>query len=99
MISHWKAALGAALLSLSTFGAGAAWTASAQARPAIPLVRPDERGDRNLLAVRSRLETLIDQLQRDPRDYGGHREQAVDLLSQARAQLDAGVAYEERGRR
>jgi len=97
MIKNWKAALGAVVLSLSTFGAGAAWTASAQARPAAPVTRPDERGDRNLLEVRRRLETLIDQLQRDPRDYGGHREQAVDLMSQARAQLEAGLVYEERG--
>ncbi len=97
MISNWKAALGAAVLSLATFGAGAAWTASAQARPAIPLVRGDERGDRNLRVDRQRLETIIDQLQRDPRDYGGHREQAVDLLAQARAQIDAGLAFEERG--
>jgi len=99
MILNWKAALGAAVLSLSTFGAGAAWTASAQARPAIPLARADERGDRNLRIDRQRIETIIDQLQRDPRDYGGHREQAVDLLSQARAQIDAGLVYEERGGR
>jgi hypothetical protein len=95
MISNWKAALGAAILSLSTFGAGAVWTASAQARPLPPLVRGDERGDRNLRADRQRIEAVIDQLQRDPRDYGGHREQAVDLLMQARAQIDAGLAYEE----
>ena len=99
MISNWKAALGAAILSLATFGAGAAWTASAQARPAVPVLRTDGRGDRNLRADRQRLETVIDQLQRDPRDYGGHREQAVELLSQARTQIDAGLAYEERGGR
>jgi len=99
MISNWKAALGAAVLSLATFGAGAAWTASAQAMPAAPVIRGDERGDRALRLDRQRLETVIDQLQRDPRDYGGHREQAVDLLSQARAQIDAGLAYEERGGR
>jgi len=99
MIQNWKAALGAVILSLTTFGTGAAWTASAQARPAIPLVRADGRGDRNLRADRQRLEAIIDQLQRDPRDYGGHREQAVDLLTQARAQIDAGLAYEERGGR
>jgi hypothetical protein len=99
MISNWKAALGAAILSLATFGAGAAWTASAQARLATPVLRTDERGDRNLRIDRQRLETVIDQLQRDPRDYGGHREQAVDLLSQARTQIDAGLAYEERGGR
>ncbi len=97
MIQNWKAAIGAAILSLSTFGAGAAWTASAQARTAVPMLRPDERGDRNLRIDRQRLETVIDQLQRDPRDYGGHRETAVDLLTQARAQIDAGLAYEESG--
>lgn len=101
MIRNWRAAIGAAILSVSTFVAGAGWTVPAQAqiRPAtVPIgQRADERGDRNLLAVRRRLETLIDQLQRDPRDYGGHRETTVDLLTQARAQLDAAIDYEERG--
>ncbi len=96
MIKNWKGALGAAILSLATFGAGATWTASAQARAVVPILRPDERGDRNLRADRQRLEVVIDQLQRDPRDYGGHRVQAVELLMQARAQLDAGIDYEER---
>jgi hypothetical protein len=100
MKNNWKGALGAALLSVTTFGAGAAYTAAAHAQ-SIPAryapARADERGDRNLLSVRRRLENLIGQLQRDPRDYGGHRETAVDLLSKARFELDAAVAYEERG--
>jgi hypothetical protein len=47
-----------------------------------------ERGSRlNIRHVRQRLETLIDELQRDQRDYGGHRIDAINLMQQARAQL------------
>jgi hypothetical protein len=54
-----------------------------------------ERGSvRNIRTVRVRLEGLIDNLQRDRRDYGGHREQAIDLMSQARNQLLAAEAYD-----
>jgi hypothetical protein len=54
-----------------------------------------ERGSvRNIRTVRVRLERLIDNLQHDRRDYGGHREQAIDLMTQARNQLLQAEAYD-----
>ncbi|PZR58905.1 MAG: hypothetical protein DLM50_02390 [Candidatus Meridianibacter frigidus] len=54
-----------------------------------------ERGSsRNIAGVRHRLERLIDELQRDRRDYGGHREQAIDLMGQARNQLLQAEEYD-----
>ncbi|MFN2527639.1 MAG: hypothetical protein ABR584_02875 [Candidatus Baltobacteraceae bacterium] len=49
---------------------------------------------RNIRFVRARLERLIDELQRDGRDYGGHREQAIDLMTKARQQLLEAEAYD-----
>ena len=55
-----------------------------------------ERGSkRNIRMVRTRLERLIDNLQRDRRDYGGHREQALDLMQRARAQLLQAEQYDQ----
>ncbi|MBC5816612.1 MAG: hypothetical protein GIW97_08735 [Candidatus Eremiobacteraeota bacterium] len=57
--------------------------------------RRGERGsNKNIHQVRARLERLIDELQRDRRDYGGHREQALDLMNQARNQLLQAEAYD-----
>ena len=36
---------------------------------------------------RRRVEIAIDHLQNDARDYGGHRERAIDLLQRARREL------------
>jgi hypothetical protein len=57
-------------------------------------MRGDRGSDRNLRADIRRLEQVIDGLQRDRRDYGGHREQAVDLLQRARQQLDEALEYD-----
>jgi len=54
-----------------------------------------ERGSvRNIRFVRTRLERLVDELQRDRHDYGGHREQAIDIMSKARQQLLEAEAYD-----
>jgi hypothetical protein len=47
----------------------------------------------NLMSVRRWVENMIDQLQRDQRDYGGHREQAIDDMQRARNELIAGERY------
>lgn len=93
MLKNWKAAFAAVLLSLSMFGAGAAFTASAHAQT-IAGARGERGSARNLLYVRRRLEALIDQLQRDRHDYGGHRVDAVSAMQQARAQLDEAIEYD-----
>ncbi|MDP9018896.1 MAG: hypothetical protein M3N19_11330 [Candidatus Eremiobacteraeota bacterium] len=55
-----------------------------------------ERGSRhNIASVRRHEERLIDQLQRDRHDYGGHRVQAIELMQQARAQLLLAEQYDQ----
>ncbi len=54
-----------------------------------------ERGSvRNIAQVRGRLERLIDELNRDRHDYGGHRVQAIELMQQARNQLLQAEEYD-----
>jgi len=67
---------------------------SAQSLPPQSLVpvRGDRGSDRNLRGVRHRLESLIDQMQHDQRDYGGHRLKAIADLQAARAEIDAGLS-------
>jgi membrane protein implicated in regulation of membrane protease activity len=93
MIKNWKAAVAAVLLSLSMFGAGAAYTAGAQAQT-IAALRGERGSAVNVMRVRGRLETLIDELQRDRHDYGGHRVAAIDAMQQARGQLDEALEFD-----
>ncbi|MDQ2871910.1 MAG: hypothetical protein M3R35_02140 [Candidatus Eremiobacteraeota bacterium] len=84
------------------FAAGTVGVSAAQTIPSNMVVRPaygqHVRGERgslvNLMRERRRLETVIDSLQRDNHDYGGHRVQAVDSLVQARAHLDEAIEYD-----
>ena len=99
MIRNWKAGLSAAILSVSMFGAGAAFTSSAHAQMTpVPYssggLRTERGSQLNVRHVRQKLETLIDELQRDQRDYGGHRVQAIDMMQQARQQLLAAEQFE-----
>jgi hypothetical protein len=55
--------------------------------------RPDCSGNANLWHVHRRLDGAIDQLQHDRRDYGGHREQAIDDLQSARQQIVVAEQY------
>ena len=55
--------------------------------PPPPRLRGERGSARNIYQVRIRLERLIDELQRDQRDYGGHRVDAIQLMQQARQQL------------
>ena len=93
MLKNWKAATASLLLSISMFGAGAAFTSAAHAQN-VAALRGETGSARNLLYVRRRLEVLIDQLQRDQRDYGGHRVAAIGDLQQGRAQLDEAIEYD-----
>ena len=87
MIKNWKLALSSAVLSLSVLGAGAALTSTAHAQTATPAMRNEYWSNSNVHHARVRLEGIIDNLKRDQRDYGGQREQAIDLLQQARQHL------------
>ncbi|MDB5069037.1 MAG: hypothetical protein JWM87_148 [Candidatus Eremiobacteraeota bacterium] len=70
--------------------------ASAQQQPMYgsAYVRSGQGSDRNIRMEIRRLEQVIDSLQRDRHDYGGHREQAIDLLQRARQQLDEAIEYD-----
>jgi hypothetical protein len=94
------------LLALVGALAGVAFGSAASAQtiaqnvghpPAMHL-RNGANSDRNLRQVRRRLEGMIDQLQRDQRDYDGHRVKAIADLQQARAEIDAALQYDNSGR-
>lgn len=94
MTKNWKAGIGAAILSLSIVGAGAALTTTAHAQSTMapaPYHSPGMRGEwgsnHSIHRVRMRLEKVIDSLQRDQHDYDGQRVQALQLLQQARQHL------------
>jgi hypothetical protein len=57
--------------------------------------RGEGASDDNLQRVHRHLEKMIDLLQHDQHDYCGHREQAIDLLQQARAQIEAGLSCDQ----
>ena len=52
------------------------------------------QSNQNLRVARRHIETAIDELHRDPADYGGHKEKAVDDLGVARQYLDQGLAFQ-----
>lgn len=97
MIKNWKALFAAAALSLTMFGAGAAFTSQANAQ-VMNGMRGEAGSARNIAGVRRRLEGLIDQLQRDEHDYDGHRVAAINDLVQARVQLDAALNWDAQHR-
>jgi hypothetical protein len=82
--------------TLLGFGAGAAFTsqASAQNAPMTPHVRGERQSAQDITHVERRLKRIIASLNRDQRDYGGHRANAINLLNQADAQLEAALAFD-----
>ena len=86
------------VLAAALAGTALGTAASAQQQPVNPAVMQGLRGgqgsDRNIRQEMRRLEQVIDGLQRDRHDYGGHREQAIDALQQARRQLDEALEYD-----
>lgn len=49
---------------------------------------------RNIRQVRTMLERVIDQLQRDQHDFGGWRVKAVESIKQARYDLDQALQWD-----
>ncbi len=86
---------GSLALALGFFAAGTAVSHPAMAQQT-QMNGPDLRGERgsrhDIRSAEKRLERLIASLQRDQRDYGGHRANAVSLLQQADQQLQAAIA-------
>lgn len=94
-----KLMLGAGMLAGAlAFGSMAATSAQLVPPQAVG-VRYDHHSDRNVAYVARRLEELVDHLNRDQHDYGGHRVKAIALMQQAREQLRQAEQYDaSRGR-
>ncbi len=88
---------GAVAGMLAGGGIAAAQTTSAAPPQVVAqaAMRGDRGSDRNLRAVRRRLEGIIDSLQRDQHDYNGHRVAAIRDLTQARQELDAALQADQ----
>lgn len=87
MIKNWKASLAALVFAATSFAAGAAFTASAQART--------EWGSAaNMYAARNHLGDIIAHLQRDNHDYGGHRVAAIGDMQRAQSEITQALAYD-----
>ncbi|MBV8726580.1 MAG: hypothetical protein JO233_02250 [Candidatus Eremiobacteraeota bacterium] len=88
---YFKPLLVSGLLATALIaGAATTQTAPAAAQTVAapnPYLRGERGSARNIYRVRIRLERLIDQLNNDQRDYGGHRVAAIQLMQQARQQL------------
>ncbi len=86
------------VLSAALAGTALGTVASAQQQPQYPMTAQHVRGnrgsDQNIRREYRRIEQVIDGLQRDQRDYGGHRAQAIEALQQARRQLDEALEYD-----
>ena len=100
MTKTWKTGITSAILSISLLGAGAALTPAAHAQTANPMpessaARGEWGSNHSIAHVRQRLERVIDNLQRDQHDYGGHRVKALELCQQARAELLQAEQYEK----
>jgi hypothetical protein len=84
----------AAALASATLGTAASAQQYPAQYPGATYQRSDRASDRNIRTELRRIEQSIDALQRDRHDYGGHREQAVDLLQRARQQLEEALEYD-----
>ncbi|HEV2357025.1 MAG TPA: hypothetical protein VGZ23_05370 [bacterium] len=81
------------------FLAGAAgMAATVVAAGAAMAQTPPPRGEigsaRNLVHVRTALDGLIDQLQRDQHDYGGYRVRAIAVMQQARGDISLAINWD-----
>ncbi len=72
------------------------WAAARPLAAAASAVGVDNRSDRNLLIVRRNVEHIIDVLQRDNHDYGGHRVAAIAALQRARQDIIVALRYDSR---
>ena len=69
-------------------------TSQAAFAQAPPPTRGEVGSARTIRNVRIMLEKLIDQLQRDQRDYGGWRVKAIAQMKQARYDLDQALHWD-----
>lgn len=88
-----------AAISILTFGKFRPFSALAQASQTQPQAQkfPDSAsvrsmGPANIATAEAKLNGLVTQLRHDPNSYDGHRDKAVQLLIQAREELNAAAA-------
>jgi hypothetical protein len=84
----------ATALAVGSIGVSTAQSTPIQGNYQQRQLRGERRSAGNLIVERRHLENVIDQLQRDRHDYGGHRVEAIATLVQARSQLDAAIEYD-----
>lgn len=60
-----------------------------------PAMRGQHASNRNIRAEHHRLLRIIETLERDQRDYGGHRAKALVFLHQARTELELALQYDK----
>ena len=80
-------------IAASLAAAGAALAATPT--PPTSVAAEPSPTDTNLARVHRHLERIIDELQHDQHDYCGHRVRAVDLLVQARQEIEAGLKCDQ----
>jgi hypothetical protein len=68
--------------------------AAAAMLPSMSLAASGPASDASLAQARARVERDIDMLQRDNRDYDGHRVKAIEAFQDARNQLDIALSYD-----
>ena len=94
MFNRFKTVVATLVIAASGFGAGAAFTGGAHAQTVAAAMRGEWGSGRNLIQNRRRLEGVIDQLQRDRHDYGGHRVAAIADLQKGRNEIVGALIYD-----
>ena len=80
--------------TLATARAALAQSPSPSPTQTTPPVRREIPSARNIRQVRTMLERMVDQLQRDQSDYGGWRVKAIEAIRQARYDLDQALQWD-----
>ena len=80
--------------TLATAQAALAQSPSPSPTQTTPPVRREIPSARNIRQVRTMLERMVDQLQRDQTDYGGWRVKAIEAIRQARYDLDQALQWD-----
>ena len=80
--------------TLATAQAALAQSPSPSPTQTTPPVRREIPSARNIRQVRTMLERMVDQLQRDQSDYGGWRVKAIEAIRQARYDLDQALQWD-----
>jgi len=85
---------GATLVDLTSIASASGATASTAAAAAAPTeAQLDALSNRNLQLMITIIQAVMDDLNQDAKDYGGHRSTAVARLWDAKSQLQQAIDY------